>query len=99
MNDLRRRLERRDRARRLARIELLAGFAAPVFAVFLFVATPGHLGRAMYGSWVNDLGLSVGILGFAGVVVGLVILVRIYRVDRGAGRGVVAVPPLLAPLV
>jgi hypothetical protein len=81
VNDLRRRQERLDRARRLARLELVVAFAGPVFAAFLFVATPGHIGRPMYGSWVNDLAQGVGILGVAGVVFGLVTMVRIYRAD------------------
>ena len=87
MNDLRRRQERLDRARRLARLELLVAFAGPMVAAFLFVASPGHIGAPTFGSWVNELALGVGILGTAGVVFGLVIMVRIYRADPEPDEG------------
>jgi uncharacterized oligopeptide transporter (OPT) family protein len=87
MNELRRRQERLDRARRLARLELLLAVVAPVLAAFLFVAAPGHMGGPVSGSWVSDLGIGVAVVGMVGVIVGPVSMVLIYRADPEPDQG------------
>lgn len=89
MNELRRRQARLDRARRLARLELLIAVASPATALFMWMAAPGFFRPSSYGSgsWLYDLAPSaVAILGIAGVVFGLVSMVRIYRADSEPGE-------------
>jgi hypothetical protein len=83
VHDLRRRQERLRAARRLARLELLVGFASALLFAFLFVAKPGFTGGGWRSeSWIvraaPDAPVVVGVVG---VILGLAWMVRIYRGD------------------
>jgi hypothetical protein len=81
------RQRRLDRAWVAIRFELFIGFLAPVIVALLLVAKPGTIGEPMfYGAggwgWVALLPY----LGGAGVVLGLVWLVRLSRPDPERGE-------------
>ena len=83
--DYEERQRRMDLARAAIRVELAVGFLAPVVLAFVFIARPGMMGRPMFYSgplWVTLLPW----IGAAGVVFGLVWLVRLSRPDPERGE-------------
>jgi len=79
MDDRGARQRRLDRARRLADVELTVAFGAPLFAGFLWVASPGMIG--VMSSREPSLVSLMPWLGVIGVIVGIVWMIRIYRAD------------------
>ena len=78
------RQRRLDRAWVAIRFELAIGFLAPVVLAFILVAMPGDIGPMFYRTpW--SVGL-VPLIGVAGVVFGLVWLVRLSRPDPERGE-------------
>ena len=76
---------RLDRAWVAIRFELFVGFLAPAVVAFLFVAKPNDFGVPMfYGGW-GWVAL-LPFIGVAGVVFGLVWLVRLSRPDPERGE-------------
>ena len=72
-----------DLARTAIRVELAIGFVAPVVVAFVLVARPGMMGGPMFEPlWVTLLPWICG----AGVVFGLVWLVRLSRLDPERGE-------------
>ena len=85
MNDLERRQRRLDRAHFLIRAELVIAFAAPVLTGFLFVAQPGTMGGGwFYKPWLIEILFPW--VAVAGVVVGIVWMLRLSRQDPEAGE-------------
>jgi hypothetical protein len=84
MDDLQTRQRRLDRARALRQVELFIGFAVPLVAGFLYVASPG------YSSGLNAepplIASLVPWAGVVGVLVGVVWMVRLSRPDPEAGE-------------
>jgi hypothetical protein len=78
------RQRRLDRAWVAIRFELAIGFLAPVVLAFILVAMPGDIGPMFYRTpwWVG----LVPLIGVAGVVFGLVWLVRLSRPDPERGE-------------
>ena len=83
MNDLERRQRRLDRARTLIHAELVVAVAVPLLVAFLYLAAPGDIGP-MFSEppWFTRL---LPWAGIAGVIVGLVWMVRLSRADPEAG--------------
>jgi hypothetical protein len=73
------RQRRLDRARRLAETELTVAIGAPLFVGFLLVAAPGNVGPMFDRPPL--LGSLIPWLGFIGIIVGIVWMIRIYRAD------------------
>lgn len=85
MNDLERRQRRLDRARGLIRLELAVAFAAPIVAGFLFVAAPPH-SHPMFEREPLLIQSLVVWAGLAGLVLGLVWMIRLSRANPEAGE-------------
>lgn len=84
MDDMEGRDRRLRRARVLIRLELALALAAPLVALFLYVAAPGFTGGGMY-----EPPLIETLVPWAGVgmlVVGVVWIVRLSRPDPEAGE-------------
>ena len=74
-----------DRAGAAIRLELTVGFLAPVVLAFVLVAKPGTIGEPMfYGGW--EWVALLPYVGGAGLVFGLVWLVRLSRLDPERGE-------------
>jgi len=79
------RQRRLDRAGAAIRLELTIGFLAPVVLAFVLLAKPGTIGEPMfYGGW--GWAALLPYIGGAGVVLGLVWLVRLSRLDPERGE-------------
>ena len=82
------RQRRLDRAGAAIRLELTIGFLAPVFLAFVFVARP-NFNEPMFiyaPQWMSLLMAIVPLIGVAGLVFGLVWLVRLSRLDPERGE-------------
>ena len=84
------RQRRLDRAWVAIRLELAIGFLAPAVVAFAFIAMPNMVRPFMGGNpqppWVYLLLASQPLIGGAGVVFGLVWLVRLSRPDPERGE-------------
>jgi hypothetical protein len=69
------------RGRETAQLMLVVGFAPLAVATFLFVAAPNSMGGGP-----NPLGMLTTWLGVVGIVVGLALMIRIYRADPEGHR-------------
>jgi peptidoglycan/LPS O-acetylase OafA/YrhL len=78
-----RRQRRMDRVGQAIRIELAVGFLSPVVLAFIFLAAPGFTGGGMFEPGYVTL---LPWIGGAGVIFGLVWLVRLSRIDPEAGE-------------
>jgi hypothetical protein len=78
-----RRQRRLDRAALAIRLELAVGFLSPVVLAFVFVAVPGTMGGPMFQPLYVTL---LPWIGGAGVIFGLVWLVRLSRIDAERGE-------------
>jgi hypothetical protein len=85
MNDLERRRRRMDRVRTLIRLELAIAFGLPLLAGFLYILMPGG-GRPMFEPEPSLIDQLVPWAGGAGVILGLVWMVRLSRQDPEAGQ-------------
>ena len=85
MNDLERRQRRLQRAHFLIRAELVIAFAAPVVAGFLWAAAPGFSGGGMFYE-PSLLETLLPWAAIAGVVIGIVWMLRLSRPDPEAGE-------------
>ena len=76
-------MDRVQRAREFARLEFVLAVGVCLMAPFLWIAAPGGIGPMSVGgtSWTHRLVQLIPLLGIAGTVVGLVLMVRIYRAD------------------
>jgi hypothetical protein len=83
--DLESRQRRLRRAHFLIRAELVIAFAAPVLAGFLFVTAPGTMGGPMFDE-PPAFGWLLPLVAIAGVVVGIVWMLRLSRQDPEAGE-------------
>lgn len=82
------RQRRLDRAGAAIRLELTIGFLAPVVLTFVLVARP-HFSEPMFiyaPQWMSVLMAIVPLIGVAGLVFGLVWLVRLSRLDPERGE-------------
>ena len=89
MGDDRKSAEGFPTTRTLARFELAVAFASPVVALLLWIAAPARPSgmRLESGPWLHDVGPdAVVAAGIAGVILGLVVMVRIYRADPEPGE-------------
>lgn len=82
MSDLERRRRRLRRAHILIRAELAIAVAAPLVAGFLYLAAPGFMGWRE--PWLIEQLLPWA--GVAGVIVGLVLMIRLSRPDPEGGE-------------
>jgi hypothetical protein len=74
-------MDRVQRARELARLEFALAVGVCLMAPLLWIAAPGEIGP-MFTSWLYDrLVQLIPLLGIAGTIVGLVLMIRIYRAD------------------
>jgi hypothetical protein len=85
VNDLEFRQRRLDRAHFLIRAELAIAFAAPVLAGVLFVAQPETMGGPMFYE-PPPFGWLLFLVAIAGVVIGIVWMLRLSRQDPEAGE-------------
>ena len=73
-----------DRVGHMIRIELAIAFMAPVVAAFLFIAKPACPCVTFYKPL--PLVELIPWAGFAGLIIGLVLIVRLSRIDPDAGE-------------
>jgi hypothetical protein len=84
MNDLESRQRRLRRAHVLIRFELVIAFAAPVLAGILWISAPGMIGPMFYEP--PPFGWLLPLVAIAGLVVGIVWMLRLSRQDPEAGE-------------
>ena len=84
------RQRRLDRAWVAIRFELFIGFLAPLVVAFVLIAMPNMVGPMLLGNpgppWRSLLMAIVPLIGVAGLVFGLVWLVRLSRLDPERGE-------------
>jgi hypothetical protein len=83
MSDFRRRYDRVQRARAIARGEIAIGIAWILISSLLWTAAPGHSGSMFRGSAPTAADIAVGAIAVQ--VVALAVMIRIYRATPEPG--------------
>lgn len=84
MNDLDLRQARLRQAHFLIRAELVVAFVAPVVTAIYWISAPGMIGPMFYE--LPPFGWLLPLVAIAGVVVGIVWMLRLSRPDPEAGE-------------